>query len=94
MSQQQSRPIDTAAIEKVTDAKGTLDLKESVFKVSMPREDLSVMIGGVKMTPLMGHTSWAAFKREGKDEMVMGDLVLTQDQIIPCISVTSAASTE
>jgi len=82
-SQQQAGSIDTAAIEKATHAKGMLDPKESVFKVSIPREDLSVMIGGVKMTPPMGLTSWAAFKREGKDEMVMGDLVLTQDQINP-----------
>jgi len=82
-SQQQAGSIDRAAIEKATHAKGMLDPKESVFKVSIPREDLSVMIGGVKMTPPMGLTSWAAFKREGKDEMVMGDLVLTQDQINP-----------
>jgi uncharacterized protein DUF1259 len=71
-----------------------LDLKESVFKVSMPREDLSVMIGGVKMTASDGTYFVGRVQREGKDEMVMGDVVLTQDQITPCISVTSAASTE
>jgi len=75
--------MDMAAIEKVTGAKGTFDQKEGVFKVSVPRKDLSVVIGGVKMTPPMGLTSWAAFKREGKDDMVMGDLVLTQEQIAP-----------
>jgi len=76
-------PLDTAAIETLTGAKGTLDQKEGVFKVSAPRTDLAVVIAGVKMTPPLGLTSWAAFKRDGKDDMVMGDLVLTQDQVSP-----------
>jgi len=78
-----SSQLDTAAIERLTGAKGTLDQKEGAFKVSVPRKDLAVTIGGVKMTPPMGLTSWAAFKRAGKDDMVMGDLVLTPDQISP-----------
>jgi Domain of Unknown Function (DUF1259) len=81
--EERSAPMDTAAIERLTGAKGTLDQKEGVFKVSVPRKDLSVTIAGVKMTPPMGLTSWAAFKRAGKDDMVMGDLVLTPDQISP-----------
>ena len=83
LAQQPTEAMDTAAIEKLTGAKGVFDQKENVFKVSMPRKDLSVTVGGVKMTPPMGLTCWAAFKREGKNDMVMGDLVLTQDQISP-----------
>jgi hypothetical protein len=41
--------MDTAAIERLTGAKGALDEKEGVFKVSVPRKDLSVTIAGVKM---------------------------------------------
>lgn len=78
--------MDTGAIERLTGAKGALDEKEGVFRVSVPRKDLSVIVAGVKMTPPMGVTSWAAFKRDGKDDMVMGDLVLTQDQISPVMS--------
>src|SRR6266542_2937627 len=78
--------MDTGAIERLTGAKGTLDQKEGVFKVSVPRKDLSVVIAGVKMTPPMGLTSWAAFKRDGKGEMVMGDLVLLQDQVSPVMN--------
>src|SRR5258705_1332925 len=78
--------IDTGAIERLTGAKGALDEKEGVFKVSMPRKDLSVIVAGVKMTPPMGLTSWAAFKRDGKDDMVMGDLVMTEDQVGPVMS--------
>lgn len=73
--------IDTGAIERLTGAKGALDEKEGVFKVSVPRRDLSVSVAGVKMTPPMGLTSWAAFKRAGKDDMVMGDMVLLEDQV-------------
>jgi hypothetical protein len=75
--------MDTGAIERLTGAKGALDEKENVFKVSVPRKDLSVTIAGVKMTPPMGLTSWAAFKNDGKDDMVMGDMVMTEDQVSP-----------
>jgi len=78
-----SDSLDTAEIEKLTGASGKLDPKEGVFKVSVPRKDISVVIAGARMTPPMGLTSWAAFQRSGKDDMVMGDLVLTQEQISP-----------
>jgi len=78
--------LDTARIEELTGAKGKLDEKEGVFKVSVPRSDLSVTIGGVRMTPPMGLTSWAAFKRAGDHTMVMGDLVLLEDQVNPVMS--------
>jgi hypothetical protein len=38
------------------------------------------------MTPPMGLTSWAAFERQGKDDMVMGDMVMTEDQVSPVMS--------
>jgi hypothetical protein len=85
-SQAAESALDTGAIERLTGAKGALDEKEGVFKVSIPRKDLSVIVAGVKMSPPMGLTSWAAFQRDGKDDMVMGDLVLTEDQISPVMS--------
>jgi hypothetical protein len=74
--------MDTANIEKLTGAKGTLSEKGSVFKVSVPRKDLAITINGtVKMTPPMGLTAWAAFQRMGDHDMVMGDIVLIEDQV-------------
>lgn len=74
--------LDTANIEKLTGAKGKLDDKSGVFKVSMPRKDLAITIGDhVKMTPPMGLTAWAAFQKMGDHTMVMGDIVLTEDQV-------------
>jgi uncharacterized protein DUF1259 len=78
--------LDTKRIEELTGAKGALNEKERVFKVSVPRTDLSVTTAGVKMTPPMGLTSWAAFKRDGNRTMVMGDMVLTEDQVNPAMS--------
>ena len=83
----QSANLDTAKIEELTGAKGKLDEKEGVFKVSVPRSDLSVTAAGVQLTPPMGLTSWAAFKRAGAHTMVMGDTVLLEDQVNPVMSV-------
>ncbi|TMQ10782.1 MAG: DUF1259 domain-containing protein [Deltaproteobacteria bacterium] len=74
--------LDTASIEKLTGVTGKLSEKEGVFKVSLPRKDLAVKINGtVKMTPPMGLTAWAAFQKMGDHDMVMGDIVLTEDQV-------------
>ncbi|ESS72463.1 hypothetical protein MGMO_56c00030 [Methyloglobulus morosus KoM1] len=79
--------LDSVTIEKLTGAKGKLDATENVFKVSVPRTDLTVMVAGVKMIPAMGFTSWAAFKPAGEQVMVMGDMVLTEDQVNPVLSM-------
>jgi hypothetical protein len=75
--------LDTAKVEQLTGAKGTLDDKAGVFKVSVPRSDLSVTVAGVKMSPALGLTSWAAFEPAGDQAMVMGDMVLQEDQVVP-----------
>jgi hypothetical protein len=82
-----ARPgLDTAQIEQLTGAKGQLDEKEGVFKVSVPRTDLQLTAGGVKVPPAMGLTSWAAFQGDPGHAMVMGDLVLAEDQVNPVMS--------
>jgi hypothetical protein len=81
-----AQALDTARIEKLTGAKGALDETEGVFKVSVPRTDLAVTAAGVRMTPPLGLTSWAAFKRAGDQAVVMGDLVLLEDQVNPVMS--------
>jgi hypothetical protein len=78
---------DAATIERLTGAKGAWNEKEAVFKVSVPRSDLSVSAHRVRITPALGLTSWAAFSGSGADSMVMGDLVLTEDQVNPVMSI-------
>mgnify|MGYP003288389774 CR=1 FL=1 len=79
--------LDTAMIERLTGVKGERIEKEGVFKVSVPRSDLDVSVAGVKMTPPLGLTSWAAFQKAGEHAMVMGDMVLLEDQVNPVMSV-------
>ncbi len=86
--------LDTALIERLTGAKGTLDTAEGVFKVSVPRTDLGLSVAGVRMTPRLGITSWAAFKKMGDHAMVMGDLVLREDQVNPVMSAALDAGLE
>ena len=76
-----------AIIEKLTGVKGKYDPKEKVFKISSPRKDLDVNIRGVKVIPEMGLTSWAAFTSMDSNVMVMGDLVLTENQVNPVMSL-------
>lgn len=82
-----SNEINTAEIEQLTGAKGKFDKKQEVFKVSVPRNDIDINVMGVNLIPSMGLTSWAAFMPIGKDVMVMGDLVLLENQVNPVMSV-------
>ncbi len=79
--------LDTSRIEQLTGARGKLDRTTNVFKVSAPRSDLALTVGGVKLTPPSGLTSWAAFQPADPEVMVMGDMVLTEDQVNPVMSV-------
>jgi len=73
--------LNTANIEQLTGLKGKLDAKEGVFKVTYPRGDIAATARGVKLTPPLGLTAWAAFTGSGAHTMVMGDMVLTEDQV-------------
>jgi len=79
-------PFDTAKIEELAGAKGSYNEKEDVFKISVPRNDLSITAAGVRLTPPMGLTSWAAFKKAGEHTVIMGDIVLLEDQVNPVMS--------
>ena len=86
-SQALASPLDTKKIEAITGIKGEYNEKEAVFKVSYPRKDLHVTAAGVTITPAMGLTAWAAFTKPGDHTIVMGDIVLTEDQVNHAMSV-------
>jgi len=79
--------LDTPKIESLTGLKGAFNEQEQVFKVTLPRGDLGVTVDEWKMPAFMGLTTWAAFT-DGKssEAMVMGDLVLLQDEVNPVMS--------
>src|SRR5215212_262396 len=79
--------LDTNQIEQITGLKGTWSAAEGVFKVTSPRNDVKVNVDGWTMPPFMGLTSWPGFVDGKKEEaMVMGDLVLFQDEVNPVMS--------
>ena len=82
-----SPALDQAKINEVTGLTGTYNEDEKVFKVTVPRGDLGISVDGWKMPAFMGLTTWAAFT-DGKEKeaMVMGDLVLLQDEVNPVMS--------
>lgn len=65
----------------------TGDYKANVLKVNVPRNDLHVTIAGQSTPTPFGFGGWVAMtKGEGGMEVLMGDLVLTQDEVNPVMS--------
>jgi hypothetical protein len=54
-----------------------------VYRVGFPRTDLQVSLDGVPLRTGFAFGGWVAFQPMGDQAMVMGDLVLTQDEITP-----------
>ena len=73
---------DWKAVEAAMGRPGQV-LPGDVVKFGMPRKDLHVVLDGVEIKPTLALGSWAAFKRDGNGTMVMGDLVLTEDEVEP-----------
>lgn len=57
-----------------------------VHRYGFPRSDLKVTLDGVAIKPALALGSWAAFQPMGDEAMVMGDLVLTQEEVNPVMS--------
>jgi hypothetical protein len=81
-------PIDAARVGSITGGKP--ETADNVVKVSFPRDDIAVDVDGwKKVPPFMGLTSWAAFvpgEKPGVEAMVMGDLVVFEDEVNPVMS--------
>ena len=82
-----SSPVFAADIDwkKVEDALGKAGIAQpdGVYRVGLPRSDLKVTLDGVQIRPALALGSWLAFEPAGDGAMVMGDLVLTQDEVNP-----------
>src|SRR5438132_1828323 len=57
-----------------------------VYKVRLQRSGLMGTVGGVELKPALALGSWVAFKKAGDMTMVMGDLVLTEDEVTPVLT--------
>lgn len=75
------------SIDQITAAKGAYTASEDVYRVTFPRTDVKVSIEGRAMHPFLGLTSWAAFTPTASGPlMVMGDLVLFEDEVNPVLT--------
>ena len=63
------------------------EMPGGVYRVGLPRTDLKVTLDGVVLKPAFALGSWLAFQKVGEDKvMVMGDLVLTEDEVNPVMT--------
>ena len=81
----QEVPADYQAVMKTVGKSG--DYKGNVLKVNIPRNDLHVKVAGYSLPTPFGFGGWFALtKGDGGEDVVMGDLVLTQDEVNPVMS--------
>src|SRR3954453_5380410 len=61
------------------------EMPGGIYRVGLPRSDLKVVLDGVELKPALALGSWLAFRRHGSgsEVAVMGDLVLTDDEVNP-----------
>lgn len=75
---------DLETVKKIFSQKGTM--ADDVLKFTFPRFDLKVRIDGIIVEPDLALTSWVAFNQLGNHSMIMGDLVLLENEVDPVMS--------
>jgi hypothetical protein len=76
-----SSKLDIQKIEQITGMKGME--KNGEYKITVPQNDLNIVVDGFKIIPPMGLGSWAAFTPCKDSVMVMGDIILTETDLKP-----------
>ncbi len=88
-SAQTAVPADYQAVLTALGKQG--DFKDNVLKLNIPRNDLHVVIDGVATPTPFGFGGWLALtKGTGGMDVMMGDLVLTEDEVNPVMSALLA----
>ncbi len=64
----------------------TGDFRDGVLKVNIPRNDLRVMIAQRSAPTPFGFGGWVALTKGQGMDVMMGDLVLTEDEVNPVMS--------
>jgi hypothetical protein len=81
----QSTPADYDGVLKTLGKQG--DFKDNVLKINIPRNDLKVTIDGVATPTPFGFGGWLAMtKGDAGMDVMMGDLVLQEDEVNPVMS--------
>jgi len=73
---------DWDAVAKALGRTGT-EMPGGIYRVGLGRSDLKVTLDGVQIRPTLALGSYLAFQKMGSEAMVMGDLVLLQEEVNP-----------
>lgn len=84
-AQGSAKPGEWQPVEQAIGRSGQLQ-GDGAYKFAFPRSDLKVTVDGVELKPALALGGWVAFSKPGADSMVMGDLVLTEDEVTPVMS--------
>jgi len=84
--------LDTATIDEAMGRSG--QKAGDVYRLGFPRTDLHVSIARVDIKPGLALGSWAAFAGNDNEAMVMGDLVLVENELTPVMKKLRAAGFE
>jgi hypothetical protein len=80
---------------KIDEALGRSGQKSGeIYRVGFPRTDLRVTVAGVQVRPGLALGSWAAFSGTDANAMVMGDLVLLEEELNPVMTKLRASGIE
>src|SRR5215472_13890257 len=81
----QEIPADYQQVLKIVGKTG--DYKANVLKVNVPRNDLHMKVAGVALPTAFGFGGWFAMtKGDSGHDVLMGDLVLTEEEVNPVMS--------
>jgi hypothetical protein len=82
MAQTAPAASDWKGVEQALGRSGQVQ-GDGAYKFGLPRGDLKVTVDGVTVKPTLALGSWLAFSSPGPDAMLMGDLVLAEDEVSP-----------
>lgn len=85
MTSARAAEMDWSKIDQALGKTGTAQPGE-VHKYALPRSDLHVTLDGVEIKPALALGGWLAFKSMGEKTMVMGDLVMAENEINPVMA--------
>jgi hypothetical protein len=91
-AQQPAMPAEYSSVLTALGRQG--DFKDGVLKVNIPRSDLKVVVDGIATPTPFGFGGWIALTKGTGMDVMMGDLVLTEEEVNPVMSALLDAGLE